>query len=1128
MKSKIKNRFFAITFPTRLILSFGLAAAGFSSRAQADNTWDGGGTAVGGFWNWNDNINWGSNTAPTLPGSLTFAGTSGLLSNNNLSSQTVNGFTFNSGSGAFVLSGNAITLGGNITNSSTSLQTINLALALSADRTVTTATGGGDVTLGGVISGTSGITKSGTGTLLLSGVNTYTGNTTISAGTLKNGSATTFTTKGALIMNGTGTFDLNGFNASFKEQGATVAGNTIINNGASDATLTLISNTFFSAFASLVSDGSKKLGIAIANNNTSSAFLTNSGNTFSGGLTLLNSAGGTRLRISSLISTTGTPGAITAGTFGTGPITIGSVSTDKAGILFDTANNNTLANAIVFNTALGTDAPGIRFGTTGNVLSGAITANSDAAFSGPSPGAATVSGVISGAGGVSVSEGVAITLSGANTYTGATTINKGTLTASGGSAITDSSAVTLANTSGAIFNLATSETIGSLAGGGGTGGNVTLGSTTLTTGGNNSTTSYAGVISGTGAVVKTGTGNWTVTGTNTYTGTTTVSGGTLTLAGSSTGTLGAISVAGSGTTQLNIQSGSYTLGSVGLFVGNTAGNGTVNQSGGAVTWNNASLQLLIGNSGGAGTYNLSGGSLTLFANGSGNRGILLGVNAGTTATFNLSGTGTLVDNGDLQIGRSEIGASSAGTTNLFNQTGGTATVANLTMGGTGSGTGISATMNLTGGTFSATSFTVNASANTNTSAITIGGTAQVTLPDFPTVHGTGSTATITFDSTTGGGGFLAPTAASAVYMPAGSFTHAYLTANGVNFNVATGKDITVAQVLENNTGATGTLTKTGVGTLTLSGANTYTGTTTISAGTLTASGGSAIANTGAVSLANISGAILNLATSETIGSLAGGGGTGGNVTLGSTTLTTGGNNSTTSYVGVISGTGGAVVKNGTGIWTLSGTNTYTDTTTVNGGKLLVNGSNTGNGSYSVGASGTLGGTGSLGTSTVNVTGVLSPGASVQTLSSGTVNFTTGSTFAYEVDSSVSNALGADLQIISGDLTLTGTVNLTLADLASSPVVFANGTIFSLINYSGAWNDGVFTLGGNAIADDTTFMAGLNTWLIDYNATSGGQNFAGEYLGGSDSFVNITAVPEPSPAALLGAIGTIILLRRRRS
>jgi outer membrane autotransporter protein len=74
-------------------------------------------------------------------------------------------------------------------------------------------------------------------------------------------------------------------------------------------------------------------------------------------------------------------------------------------------------------------------------------------------------------------------------------------------------------------------TIGSLAGGGTTGGNVTLGTGALTTG-DGSSTIYAGTISGTGSLVKTGTGTFTLSGANTYTGTTTIDAGSLSVTGS--------------------------------------------------------------------------------------------------------------------------------------------------------------------------------------------------------------------------------------------------------------------------------------------------------------------------------------------------------------------------------------------------------------------------------------------------------------------------------------------------------------------------------------------------------------------------------------------------------------------
>ena len=144
----------------------------------------------------------------------------------------------------------------------------------------------------------------------------------------------------------------------------------------------------------------------------------------------------------------------------------------------------------------------------------------------------TYSGVMSGTGGLIKAGAGIFTLSGANTYTGATAINAGTLQVAGGAAIADTSAVTLANVAGATLDLnGTSETIGSLAGGGAAGGNVALGAGTLTMGGNNGTTTYTGILSGTGGLTKAGTGIFTLSGANTYTGATTINAGTLRVAG---------------------------------------------------------------------------------------------------------------------------------------------------------------------------------------------------------------------------------------------------------------------------------------------------------------------------------------------------------------------------------------------------------------------------------------------------------------------------------------------------------------------------------------------------------------------------------------------------------------------
>jgi fibronectin-binding autotransporter adhesin len=139
-----------------------------------------------------------------------------------------------------------------------------------------------------------------------------------------------------------------------------------------------------------------------------------------------------------------------------------------------------------------------------------------------------------------------------------------------------------------------------------------------------------------------------------------------------------------------------------------------------------------------------------------------------------------------------------------------------------------------------------------------------------------------------------------------------------------GQNVTFASAL---TSSGGSLSKIGTGTLTLSAANTYNGGTAVNGGTLLLSGGdNRLATNGVLSVA--SGAVLNLGgNNQTVSGLSGV----GSVTNSAGNLTVSGNGS---FGGVLSGAG-ALVKAGSGTQILSGVNTYTGGTFINGGVLSV-------------------------------------------------------------------------------------------------------------------------------------------------------------------------------------------------
>jgi outer membrane autotransporter protein len=209
----------------------------------------------------------------------------------------------------------------------------------------------------------------------------------------------------------------------------------------------------------------------------------------------------------------------------------------------------------------------------------------------------------------------------------------------------------------------------------------------------------------------------------------------------------------------------------------------------------------------------------------------------------------------------------------------------------------------------------------------------------------------------------------------------------------------------------------------------------------------------------------------------------GSFFLGMNQLTVGGNNQSTEVSGVISdcgstgtecvastlmlpSTGGSLVKTGTGILTLSGANTYTGPTTVNGGELRVNGSIVSDVTVN---GGTLGGTGQTGAVTANG-GTIAPGNSIGTMRVNG-NFTLKSGATYEVEA---NANGQSDKVI-----VKGTVNLTGATLK---VLAANGNYNPKTDYTIIENDGSDAVVGKfgSVSTNLAFL----TPAVDYAAGDG--------------------------------------------
>ncbi len=307
---------------------------------------------------------------------------------------------------------------------------------------------------------------------------------------------------------------------------------------------------------------------------------------------------------------------------------------------------------------------------------------------------------------------------------------------------------------------------------------------------------------------------------------------------------------------------------------------------------------------------------------------------------------------------------------------------------------------------------------------------------------------------------------------------------------ALGVDGTANTTISGAISGTGQLNKAGLGTLLLSGTNTFNGPTTVTAGILQLQNGAAIADTSAV-IVTAPGS-LDLLTSETIGSLAGS----GNTTLNANTLTTGGDNTSTTYSGTLTGVGGSLVKNGTGVFTTSAANTYTGTTTVNTGTLNVLGTHIGGGDYTIAAGATLSGTGAIAENpgaSINNSGAIVVGdatvlpvASTLTLitaGAGAINMNLGSTLAVDLFSGAGLGNNTLVPLSSDRLILAGNLNSVLG----GTLVIGNPTALTGFTGGDSWQV-VTLLPGATITGNLGLNGNLDTSALNLTATQVG-NFS---------------------------------------
>ena len=1046
--------------------------------------------------------------------SITLAtGTGGVLTINGANTFTdQNGTIYAAGTGLVVQPGSAAdTISANINLGNSQTWQVNNSPS-------TPLTVSGNIANG---SAASSLTKTGTGELILSGADSYSGGTFVTAGTLALGLNNALLTSGTLTVSGTGTFDLAGHNQTL---------------GA-------------------LSDGGVATGILTASSGTPTLTLNNSSaNSFSGAITGslgITMAGSSTLTLSNSNSFTGLT-TVSAGTLiASNNYSLGNSASSTGGL---TLNPSSGTATVDFTSAAPSIASLSSTGAgTSSIVLGATNAATTLTVTGAGSGAGTTfAGVISdqtptfsaGIGNLTLGGGK-LTLTGANTFTGSTVISSGTLILGNSFALQDS---TLNYSSGTLSSgTLTAVTLAGLTGSQNLSlNNASSAAVALTLGNNNVTSSYSGGMTGFGSVSKNGSGTVTLSGSNTYTGSTTVNAGTLTI----TGVLG---TSGNYSGSLGLAGGVLNLNGATIYVTsfNANANGTftnmgVGATGGSVTVSGA-LSINNNNSSSAGVMVLDSGTMTANSVSMGRDSLTSQYNqnevlAGSTTDGLYINGGTLNDTTTLVLGdenssanmRMDSGAVTVGgvTTiedldtpgreSLLDINGGTFTSNDTSLnGGIVVGSTTAGELLLRGtGILNAHTITLGASGQTGGSDlfVAVGGTAYIGSGGIVAL-GSGATQAIYLGNGTVS---TAPTIAasanwsSSVPITLGTSSAGVAPTFQAANSAGTAENITLTGVISAS-GTTGFI-KTGAGTLTLGGAgNIYNGMTTVNAGTLNinseyALGGAVYGgltlNGGTLQFAST---LLNNTTDPTVL---------GGMTIGASggAIDTNGNAITFGFP-FKSVTGPITVADttGTGSLTFSAANTYSTNTTVNSGAKLI-----------------LASGGSLGNTAVTVNGTFVALAGNGGVGNGTMTLNGGSTLSL-VDGSIGSlALGGGLSIggassatnINLDLTGTGVDSISATNLltygadggvfnfsvlagSSAP---AGGTQYTLISDTGGVGTPIFSLGRSIINiggqnyslslsnNSTSEILTVNLASINYYFTGMGPGLT---TSGSSSWSNIT-------------------------